>query len=124
MNETITETKKKRINPLHILLLQAVVLVYTTSGIFAKLASEQPFLSFGFIFLYGAEIAVLGIYAVLWQQMIKRVDLSFAYANRAVTIAWSMLWAAVIFGEAITPQNLIGVGVVLIGTMLVNTDHA
>ena len=56
--------------------------------------------------------------------MIKRVDLSFAYANRAVAIAWSMLWAAVIFGETITAQNLIGVGIVLIGTMLVNTDHA
>ncbi len=121
---TLKQGKTRRISPLQILLLQAVVLVYTTSGIFAKLASEKAFLSIGFILLYGAEIAVLGIYAVLWQQMIKRVDLSFAYANRAVAIAWSMLWAAVIFGETITVQNLIGVGIVLIGTMLVNTDHA
>ncbi|MBE6567459.1 MAG: transporter [Ruminococcaceae bacterium] len=121
---TLKQGKTRRITPLQILLLQAVVLVYTTSGIFAKLASERGFLSIGFILLYGAEIAVLGIYAVLWQQMIKRVDLSFAYANRAVAIAWSMLWAAVIFGETITAQNLIGVGIVLIGTMLVNTDHA
>ena len=117
-------TAKRRITPLQILLLQAVVLVYTTSGIFAKLASAESFLSFGFIFFYGAEIAVLGIYAILWQQMIKRVDLSFAYANRAIAIAWSMLWAAIIFKETITLQNLIGVGVVLVGTMLVNTDHA
>lgn len=124
MNEEIRAEKKRHVTPLQILLLQAVVLVYTTSGIFAKLASTQSFLSIGFILLYGAEIAVLGVYAILWQQLIKRIDLSFAYANRAVAILWSMLWAAFIFQEPLTVQNFIGVGIVLIGTLLVNTDNA
>ena len=35
--------------------------------------------------LYGAEIGVLGIYALCWQQVIKRVELSVAYANRAAS---------------------------------------
>ena len=120
-----TETKKKRkITPLQILLLQAVVLLYTTAGIFAKLASAHALLSLPFLLLFGAEFAVLALYAVLWQQLIKRIDLSFAYANRATAIVWSMLWAAVIFHEALTVQNFIGVGIVLAGTVLVNTDHA
>lgn len=107
----------------HILWLQCVVLLYTTSGIFAKLASGEGFLSWGFILLYGGEICVLGIYAILWQQIIKRVDLSLAYANRAVALLWSMLWAFLFFHETITVKNIIGVVIVIAGTMIVNSEH-
>ena len=107
----------------HIFWLQCVVLLYTTSGIFAKLASGEGFLSWGFILLYGGEICVLGIYAILWQQIIKRVDLSLAYANRAVALLWSMLWAFLFFHETITVKNIIGVVIVIAGTMIVNSEH-
>lgn len=122
MNIKDNKTTKK-ISLKQILLLQAVVMIYTTSGIFAKLASGNPFLSWKFILFYGAEICILGIYALLWQQIIKKVDLSIAYANRAMAIIWSMIWAAVIFKDTITIQNIIGVIVVLIGTMIVNSEH-
>ena len=32
------------------------------------------------------ELFVLGIYAILWQQIIKKFDLTVAYANRGVAI--------------------------------------
>lgn len=115
--------KKKKISIKQILLLQAVVMIYTTSGIFAKLASGNSFLSFKFILFYGAEMCILALYALLWQQIIKKVDLSIAYANRAMAIIWSMIWAAVIFNDSITIQNMIGVVIVLIGTMIVNSEH-
>lgn len=115
---------KKKITLKNILLLQAVVLIYTLSGICAKLASGEEFMSFGFILFYGLEICVLGIYALLWQQIIKRVDLSIAYANRAMAIIWSTLWAFIFFHEQITLQNIIGVIIVVIGTMIVNNDDA
>lgn len=114
---------KKNISVKWLIILQAVVVIYTTAGIFAKLAAAQPFMSLGFVLLYGAEIGVLGVYALLWQQVIKRVDLSIAYANRAIALIWSMLWAFFLFGEEITPKNMIGVVIVVIGTMIVNSDH-
>ena len=98
-------------------------MIYTASGVFAKLASGNPFLSLKFILFYGAEFCVLGIYALLWQQIIKRVDLSIAYANRAMAIIWSMIWAVLIFKDNITVKNIIGVIIVLIGTMIVNSEH-
>lgn len=107
----------------HLIFLQGIVMIYTTSGIFAKLASNQTFLSLEFIVLYGMEIVVLGIYAILWQQIIKHIDLSVAYANRSIAIIWSMLWASILFHEQITPQNIIGVLVVVLGTMIVNSDN-
>ena len=88
----------------------------------AKFASGYPFLSWGFILCYGVQIGVLGIYAIIWQQVIKRVDLSIAYANRAFAIFWYMLWAVLFFKETVTLRNLIGVGIIFAGVMVVNTD--
>ena len=74
------------------LFLQLIVIIYTLSGVMGKFASAHPFLSLEFILFYGAEIVILGIYAILWQQIIKRFDLSVAYANRSIALLWSMLW--------------------------------
>jgi hypothetical protein len=46
--------------------------IYTTSGVFSKLASQREFLSPGYIAFLACTVGVLGIYAVLWQQIIKK----------------------------------------------------
>lgn len=114
--------KKTERSWLMLLILQATVCLYTVSGIAAKLASNHEFLSLGFILCYGLEIFILGIYAIIWQQIIKRVDISIAYANRAMAIFWSMLWAFLLFHEQITVQNLIGVALIFAGTWVVNSS--
>lgn len=113
---------KKKITIKDILFLQAVIMIYTGSSIAAKFAASQELLSLKFCLFYGIEIMILGIYAISWQQIIKRFELSVAYANRGMVIVWSMLWAALIFGDEITPSNIIGVGLVVIGTIVVNLD--
>jgi multidrug transporter EmrE-like cation transporter len=70
----------------------------------------------------GLEVVALGMYAVFCQQIIKRVDLSVAYANRAFAIFWSTLWAVILFREKITPANAIGIVVIFLGIQLVNKD--
>ena len=116
------ELKKEKPGWKSWLLLQAVVVIYTLSGVAGKYASTHPFLSLPFILLYGTEILILGIYAILWQQIIKRFDLSVAYANRSIALLWSMLWAAILFQETITVKNLIGVAIVITGTLIVNME--
>ncbi len=111
---------KKKISLKDILMLQAVIVVYTLSGVFAKLASGRQPLSLGFLLLYGAELAVLGIYALLWQQMIKRFELSVAYANRAMALLWSMVWAVLFFHDRIGLKNVCGILLVIAGTVIVN----
>lgn len=104
-----------------ILFLQLAVCVYTLSGIAAKFASGYAFLSPGFILCYGGEILALGVYAVLWQQILKRIDISVAYANRAIAVFWSMLWALLIFHEEITVQNIAGIFLIILGIWVVNS---
>ena len=73
-------------------------------------------------FWVGMEVVCLGIYAIFWQQIIKRFDLSIAYANRATAIFWSTLWAMLLFGDKITLANTLGIIVIFTGIMLVNQD--
>lgn len=105
------------------LFLQAAVVIYTLSGVAGKYASGYPFLSWQFILLYGTEIFILGVYAVLWQQIIKKFDLSVAYANRSLALFWSMLWASLLFRERVSVQNLIGVAIVVAGTIIVSGER-
>lgn len=113
---------KKKVTLLDIIFLQIVILIYTGSSIAAKVASGAPIFSLKFIVCYGIEIIILGVYAVLWQQIIKKFELSIAYANRAMVLVWSLVWAIVIFHDQITVQNLLGIGLVVVGTVIVNLD--
>lgn len=112
----------KKISPKLILALQLVVMLYTLSSVAAKMASSQAFLSLPFIVYYGVEILILGFYAIAWQQIIKRCDLSVAYANRSMAILWSLVWTVIFFHESLTVKNIIGVLIVFAGTMIVNSD--
>ena len=112
----------KKISPKLSLALQLVVMLYTLSSVAAKMASGQAFLSLPFIVYYGVEILILGFYAIAWQQIIKRCDLSVAYANRSMAILWSLVWTVIFFHEALTVKNIIGVLIVFAGTMIVNSD--
>ena len=106
---------KKKLNLRDFAILQLVVLIYTSSTVISKIAAQSAESGKGwtFLLLYGAEIGVLGIYALCWQQVIKRVELS-------VALLWSLLWAVLLFGEQITVKKLIGVCLVLAGTLIIN----
>lgn len=113
---------KKKITIKDVLILQAVIVIFTVSSVIAKLASGQSFLSTGFFLFYGLEILALGIYAILWQQMIKKFELSIAYANKAMGLVWTMIWAVLIFKEKITLTNIIGVILVILGIIVLNSE--
>ena len=109
---------KKKLALKDVLILQAVVGIYTVSGVIGKFAAKQQ--GIWFLALYAAEIGVLGIYAILWQQMIRRFELSVAYANRAAALVWSLVWAILIFREQVTLQQLAGIALVIVGTVVIN----
>ncbi len=98
---------------LHILLL-----VYSASTVFSKLASGYSFLSFKFLLCYGMVLLLLGAYAVFWQQIIKRLPLMTAYANKAVTVVWGIVWGVVFFDEKITWEKALGAALVIAGVII------
>lgn len=93
-------------------------LFYATVGIFTKLASQQEFLSCTYVLLFSGAVAVIGIYAILWQQIIRRIELSTAYMFKGTTIIFTMLFAHWLFGEQITWNNIVGAAIIIIGIVL------
>jgi drug/metabolite transporter (DMT)-like permease len=106
----------------NIAMLQGVVIIYTISSLMSKMASASEGDVVKFLFWFGMEFVVLGIYAILWQQMIKRFELSVAYANRSMAVVWSMIWAVIFFHDTITLKNVVGVCLVVIGTLVINGE--
>ena len=99
------------------LCLHLMLMVYSTSSICSKLAAEEKFLSFRFCLYYIAIIALLGFYAIGWQQIIKRLPLTTAFANKAVTVVWGIIWGFVFFAEPITVRKVIGALLVIAGVV-------
>ena len=106
-------TSLKTLFALHILLM-----VYSMSGICSKLASSQHFLSAKFCLYYAAVILLLGLHAIGWQQIIKRLPLTTAFANKAVTVVWGIIWGTVFFRESISIGKITGALFVMIGVIL------
>lgn len=98
-----------------------LLLFFSLGGVFSKTAAGKEFLSFEFFLFYGLVLFVLFVYALIWQQVLRVIPLNIAYANKAVTLIWGMLWGALIFKETITIPNIIGAVVVLAGVLLTVT---
>ena len=98
---------------LHILLA-----VYSLSSVFSKLAAQEPFLSVRFCLYYGAVIGLLFLYAIGWQQVIRRMPLTVAFANKAVTVVWGFIYGILFFQETATPLRIAGLVLVVAGVVL------
>lgn len=104
-------------------LLHVILVVYSLSSVCSKLAAGHDFMSLGFILCYGGMIAGMGLYALGWQQIIKRMPLTVAYANKAMTLIWGLVWGLLLFHEQVTLGKFLGAVIVLVGVVLFSLDE-
>jgi len=103
--------------------LHLLFFLYSLGGIFSKSAGREEFLSPKFIFLYSIALFILFVYALCWQQIIKKMPLTTAYFNRAVCILWGFLWGYLFFHEQITFNAIVGAFIVILGIIAVAYDE-
>lgn len=109
----------------HLLLLHGTLLLYVFASVFAKYAGNalnQKAMPLALLFLF-LEFLFLFIYSYLWQQVLKRMPLNFAYTNKAICTIWTVIFAIFCFGESLTLQKGIGIFIVLVGVLLVVSDN-
>lgn len=87
------------------------------------MAAKQAWGSIPFLTCYGGMLAVLFIYAIGWQQVIKNLPISVAFAHRAIIVVWGMIWGYVIFEESIMIKNIIGVIVIMLGIVVYSSSE-
>lgn len=98
--------------------LVGVNFVYACTSIFTKMASRQEMLSWQYLFWIAGAVVVMGVYALLWQQVIARMPLSTAYMFKGTSLIFVLLFSAMLFGEVITLNNVIGAVVIIVGIVL------
>ena len=113
---------KKKLTWKDVCILQGIVMIFSLTSVTAKFASGQAAFTRGFFLFYGLEVVILGVYALLWQQAIKRIDISVAYANKAMVLLWGLLWSVIIFHDSVTPKKIAGVLFVIAGVCVLNRD--
>lgn len=97
--------------------LVGVNAIYACEAVCNKYASMHDFLSMQYIFGIVAAVVVLGIYAIAWQQILKRIPLTDAYMFKGASLVFVLLFSVMIFHEAVTVWNLVGLAIILIGTI-------
>lgn len=65
-----------------------------------------------------AGIACYAISVVLWLVALSRVDVSLAYPMVSIGYVVNAVAAWILFGEALTPLRVAGIGVIIVGVSL------
>lgn len=98
--------------------LHLLLVLYSLSSVVSKLAANVEFLSPEFLLLYLGVLVILAVYAAGWQQILKRLPLTTAFSNKAITVVWGIIWGAIFFSEPISLPKVIGAILIIIGIVL------
>ena len=83
------------------------------------LRSAPGNLSARFLLCVFGMFLFLGVYALGWQQVLKRLPLTVAYAtSKAVVFLWMLLFGALLFHERVSPRQLLGCALLMAGVVL------
>lgn len=131
--------KSKRV--VYFAILNGLMVLFSLSNVFLKLAGEgidgdllktvfssgdfaaavsalvDTVFSQGFFWYFVLAVATLGIYAIGWQQMLLRLPLSAAYANKAMVVVWTIVWDVLFFSYKLTAKGILGALIVVAGVV-------
>ena len=94
------------------------VFVYSIATIFLKFASNKSFLTKEYIFNILMALLFLGIYAIIWQQILKHIQLSVALSFKPVALILNLFWSIYIFNESYDVKVFIGILLIICGIFI------
>ena len=100
------------------LALIGVNFIYACTGICTKMASRQEMMSWPYLLWMAGAVGVIGIYAILWQQIIARIPITTAYMFKGTGMIFGLLFACLLFSEHITVYNIMGTVIIIMGIVL------
>lgn len=102
------------------LILHLSLVVNSLAGAASKMAGKQEFLSLKFFFFYGLVLFITFAFALVWQQVLKNMSLTFAFTNKPITMIWGILWGLLFFQEweFLTWNKLLGSAIILVGIVI------
>lgn len=101
-----------------VLFQHILLLLFSISGVFSKLAAMENCGSSNFFLYLSLMLLLLFLYSIGWQIVLRYLPLMLAYANRAVTMLWGIVWGVLLFGEGLTLGKILGAGITMLGVIL------
>lgn len=101
----------------YILLAIFIYTIFPFTSVFMKYASMNNNLFMKFV-LFSCSIVVLGIFSILWQNLLKHTDLVKAYIFKSTTIIWNIIYGIILFNEKLTINMIIGMILTTIGVII------
>lgn len=102
------------------------IMLFSFTGVFSKMAAvyyNRGGIWEPRVWLFAALMFLnCAVYAIAWQRVIRKFQLSTAYANKNVYLLWSQIWALFIFKETISLRNIVGIAVILAGVWMVQKN--
>ena len=102
----------------YIFWLQLLLLFGSVGGVCAKYAAAHPFFGTEFCVAYAALLITLVVYAVGWQQIIKHLPLTTAYASKSTGIIYAVFWGVLVFDETVSLGKIVGIVITVCGVVL------
>ncbi|MGG6461973.1 EamA family transporter [Solilutibacter silvestris] len=113
---------------MNILVLIAIVIAASIGQVLLKLAvagvkheNSMQWLSLLHNVYFWGGVLTYGLTSIAWLWALKTFPLSKAYPMLALTFVTVPLLAHLCFGETIKPINAVGIAVIVIGVILVNS---
>lgn len=104
------------------ILMFCAFLIYSGTTVCAKYAAMESEISFKFFLFLGLEVLTLGLYAILWQQVLKHFSLVTAMSSKGIVVIFALVWSVILFHEKVNVFNLMGAGLIILGIWRVTTD--
>lgn len=96
--------------------------IFPLSSVFMKIAStKEIFIEKGFYF--GFSILTLGIFSLLYQKLLKNVDLIKAYIFKSFSLIWNIIFGVMLFQEQISINMICGIVIASIGVIITLTGQ-
>jgi len=113
----------KRLSLGKFFLLLIAFLIYSSSTILSKYASQYDFVSLPYILYFGGVLLALGIYAVLWQKILSFMQLNKAFLCKSITIIFILVFSYFFFEETITVNNIVGILIIITGLLILAWEN-
>lgn len=121
------ENSMNKIDKRGFIYIQIAIILYSLVSVFSKLASielkSSGIFSIRFMLTVFTMFVILAIYALFWQNILKKVDLSLAYMNKGTVLFWTSIWSFIIFKEAINIKNILGVIIIFLGIIMISRNE-
>jgi len=114
----LSENKMNMIKNKYVQVLGAF-LIYSFAGVMAKLAAMSGGIWF-FLGFLGAEFLLLAVYALIWQQVLKKLSLTVAMSCKGIVVILSLVWAVLFFGETVNLNHILGSLIIVFGIIIVS----